>query len=128
MNPQNLSDFTRESLITDARSIGIKNPHRLTDKELTDIFYWYNQKVESFKTRKSFNRKDLEKIVKKQNLTKSDYMKAAKLNKFSQEDLQKIAGIRKIKNVSLMDKEQLIYTLLRTTKNNREAHYIQIHY
>ena len=125
MNYPNLSNFTRESLITDARSTRIKNLHRLTNEKLASILYRYNQKVESFKIRKRFNRKDLKRIGKKQNLTKSNYMKAAKLNRLLREDLQKIANIRKIKNAAHMDKEQLIYTLLRTTKNKPEAHYMK---
>ena len=125
MNYPNLSNFTRESLITDARSTGIKNPHRLTNEKLASILYRYNQKAESFKIGKRFNQQDLKRIGRKQNLTENNYMKATKLNKFPRDNLQKIAEMRKIKNAARMDKEQLIYTLLRTTKNKPEAHYMK---
>ena len=93
--------------------------------DLLDTIYKYQIKRNSYRLRRKFKRLDLNKYVKKQNVTKNDLNEATRLNNKLLDDLQKVAKLRRIKNIDDMSKEGLIYKLLRSEKNILEENYIK---
>ena len=116
---------TRENLNITAKNLGIKKPSNMIITDLLDTIYKYQIKRNSYRLRRKFKRLDLNKYVKKQNVTKNDLNEATRLNNKLLDDLQKVVKLRRIKNIDDMSKEDLIYTLLRSEKNILEENYMK---
>ena len=126
MNPK-ATVITKKDLIITAKKKGIKEPHKMSTKNLLDTHNRYEKKRDSYNIGRRFNRLGLKNIGKRQNITKSDLNNAIQLHNKSLRDLQKLAKLRRIKNSDNLSKEDLIYTLLRTKEylfENSYAKYI----
>ena len=82
-------------------------------------------KRESYSIRRKFRKSNLNKLIKKQNLSKNDLRKAKELHNMSIDNLQKIAILRRIKNYDNLSREDLIYTILRSESNLVESNYMK---
>lgn len=116
-NP-NIKRISKKTLIPSSKKLGIENPHKLSTKTLQNKV---NRHIISKKVTWLFE----EKIKKGEDFTKSDLDKAIDLYELSLSNLKKIAKLRGIKNVSELTKEDLIDTLLRLEKSQRERSYLK---
>ena len=82
-------------------------------------------KRESYSIRRKFRKSNLNKLIKKQNVSKNDLRKAKELHNMSIDNLQKIAILRRIKNYDNLSREDLIYTILRSESNLVESNYMK---
>ena len=82
-------------------------------------------KRESYSIRRKFRKSNLNKLIKKQNVSKNDLRKAKELHNMSIGNLQKIAILRRIKNYNNLSREDLIYTILRSESNLVESNYMK---
>ena len=82
-------------------------------------------KRESYIIRRKFRKSNLNKLIKKQNVSKNDLRKAKELHNMSIDNLQKIAILRRIKNYDNLSREDLIYTILRSESNLVESNYMK---
>ena len=87
----------------------------MSANHLVNAINRYTSKRKSYRTRRKF-KKIYPKFGKKQNLLEDDLRKAKKLQNMSHDDLKKLAKLRDIKNHDILEKEDLIYTLLRSEK------------
>ena len=121
MNPSD-TKITREELNTIAKNNEIREPHKISARELLNTLYRHDIKRKSYNIRIKLC---LNKLVKKQNITKNDLRKATELHNKLVDDLKKIARLRRIKNHGNLSKEDIIYTLLRSEKNYLEDNYMK---
>ena len=82
-------------------------------------------KRESYSICRKFRKLNLNKLIKKQNVSKNDLRKAKELHNMSIDNLQKIAILRRIKNYDNLSREDLIYTILRSESNLVESNYMK---
>ena len=82
-------------------------------------------KRESYSIRRKFRKSNLNKLIKKQNVSKNDLRKAKELHNMSIDNLQKIAILRRIKNYDNLSREDLIYTILRSESNLVGSNYMK---
>ena len=82
-------------------------------------------KRESYSIRRKFRKSNLNKLIKKQNVSKNDLRKAKELHNMSIGNLQKIAILRRIKNYNNLSREDLIHTILRSESNLVESNYMK---
>ena len=87
----------------------------MSANHLVNAINRYTSKRKSYRTRRKF-KKIYPKFVKKQNPLEDDLREAKKLQNMSHHDLKKLAKLRDIKNHNILEKEDLIYTLLRSEK------------
>ena len=127
MNPSD-TKITRKELNIIAKNNGIREPHKISARELLNTLYRHDIKRKSYNVCRKFRKLGLNKFVKKQNITKNDLHKARKLHNKLLDDLKKIARLRRIKNHCDLSKEDLIYTLLRTERDYLEDNYMKYIY
>ena len=116
------TQIARKKLNIIAKHKGIKEPHKMSADDLVNAMNRYNSKRELFRIRRKF-RKIYPKLIKKQNISEDDLRKATKLQNMSHDDLKQLAKLRDVKNHDILEKEDLIYTLLRSEKNTYEDNY-----
>ena len=121
MNPTD-TKITRKELNIIAKNNGIREPHKMSVKELLNTLSRHDIKHKSYNICRKFRKLGLNKFVKN---AKNDLRKATKLHNKSLDDLKKTARLRKIKNYGNLSKEDLIYTLLRSEKNYLEDNYMK---
>ena len=102
-------EISKKSLITKAKKLGINDPHKLSTKKSINKVNWHNisKKVTQLLRKK---------IGERANITKNDLDKALELYSLSSNNLKNLAKLWKIKNLSELTKDHLIYTLLRSEK------------
>ena len=117
MNSQ-IIGISKKSLIIKAKKLGIKDPHKLSTKKLLN-------KVNRHNISKKVTQLLRKKIGERANITKSDLDKALELYSLSSSDLKNLAKLQRIKNLSELTKDDLIYTLLRSEKVLQENNYLK---
>ena len=118
---------TREKLNIAAKTLGIKEPGKMSITDLLEAMHRYRVKCNSYRLCRKFKRLGLPKYVKKKkkHVSENDLREATELNNISLRDLKNIAKLRRIKNYEDMSKEDLIYTLSRSKKNILENNYMK---
>ena len=117
--------FTRKEYDRIAKNRGIKEPQKMSTKELLNTFYTYNITREVKSNRRKLLKLKLEKIAKKENISRNELRKAKKLQDKSIDELQEIAKLRGIKNSDNLTKEDLIFSLLKSESNPAECNYME---
>ena len=95
------TQITKKELNLTAKNKGIKEPQKMSTKDLTDAISRYDSKRSSYSAHRKFNK--------------------LRLNKLN--DLQKIAILRIIKNFDKLSREDLMYMLLRSESDLVESSY-----
>ena len=117
--------ITRKHLIIKAKKAEIKDYDKISDKDLANAYNRHIKKRKLLNIYKKFSRLAQKNIQKRPSPTKSDLRKAKTLYNKSLSDLQRLVRLRRIKNYDDMTKKDLIYTLLRSEKNNLEDSYMK---
>ena len=118
-------EFTRKEYNLIAKNRGIKEPEKMSTKELLDTLSRYDTKRKVNSNRRKILKMGLEKITKIQNISKNELRKAKKLQNKSIDELKEIAGLRRIKNYDNLTKEDLIFSLLKSESNPAERNYMK---
>ena len=117
---------TQEKLNIAAKTLGIKEPGKMSITDLLEAMHRYRVKCNSYRLCRKFKRLGLPKYVKKKkHVSENDLREATELNNISLRDLKNIAKLRRIKNYEDLSKEDLIYTLSRSKKNLLENNYMK---
>ena len=117
---------TREKLNIAAKTLGIKEPGKMSITDLLEAMHRYRVKCNSYRLCRKFKRLGLPKYVKKKkHVSENDLREVTELNNISLRDLKNIAKLRRIKNYEDLSKEDLIYTLSRSKKNLLENNYMK---
>ena len=106
-----------------AENRGFTDPKKVSTSDLLNNLSRSDSKGKSYRIRKKLRKVDLNKYIKKQNISENDLRKATKLQNISLDDLRKIAILRRIKNYDKLSREDLIYTLLRSESDLIESNY-----
>ena len=117
--------LTKKELDLIAINRGIKEPQKMSTKELIGTLYRYGAKRKVNSNHRKILKMGLEKIAKKQNISKNELRKAEKLQDKSIDELQEIAKLRGIKNYDNLTKEDLIFSLLKSESNPVERNYME---
>ena len=88
--------LTRKRYDLIAKNRGIKEPQKMSTEELLNTLYRYDIKREVKSNRRKLNKINLNKIVKKQNISRNELRKAEKLQNKSIDESKKIARLRRI--------------------------------
>ena len=118
-------EFTRKEYNLIAKNRGIKEPEKMSTKELLDTLSRYDTKRKVNSNRRKILKMGLEKITKIQNISKNELRKAKKLQNKSIDELKEIAWLRRIKNYDNLTKEDLIFSLLKSEGNPAERNYMR---
>ena len=106
-----------------AENRGFTDPQKMSTSDLLNALSRNYSKRKSYAIRRKLRKVDLNKYIKKQNISENDLRKATKLQNISLDDLRKIAILRRIKNYDKLSREDLIYTLLRSESDLIESNY-----
>ena len=117
--------FRRKEYDIIAKNRGIKEPQKISTKELLDTLSRYDNKCKVNSNRRKLSKIKLEKIAKKQNISKYELHKAKKLPDKSIDELQEIAKLKGIKNYDNLTKEDLIFSILKSESNPIERNYMK---
>ena len=82
--------LTRKRYDLIAKNRGIKEPQKMSTEELLNTLYRYDIKREVKSNRRKLNKINLNKIVKKQNISRNELRKAEKLQNKSIDELKKL--------------------------------------
>ena len=116
-------EFTRKEYNLIAKNRGIKEPEKMSTKELLGTLSRYDTKRKVNSNRRKILKMGLEKIAKKQNISKNELCKAEKLLDKSIDELKEIVRLRRIRNYDNLTKEDLIFSLLKSESNPAESNY-----
>ena len=117
--------ITRKKLNLIAKNRGIKDPHKMSIGDLINTLSRQDSKRETYSICRKFRKLNLNKFIKKQNISKNDLHKAKELHNMSIDNLKKIAILRRIKNYDNLSREDLIYTILRSESSLIENNYMK---
>ena len=116
-------EFTTKEYNLIAKNRGIKEPEKMSTKELLGTLSRYDTKRKVNSNRRKILKMGLEKIAKKQNISKNELCKAEKLLDKSIDELKEIVRLRRIRNYDNLTKEDLIFSLLKSESNPAERNY-----
>ena len=116
-------EFTTKEYNLIAKNRGIKEPEKMSTKELLGTLSRYDTKRKVNSNRRKILKMGLEKIAKKQNISKNELCKAEKLLDKSIDELKEIVRLRRIRNYDNLTKEDLIFSLLKSESNPAESNY-----
>ena len=116
-------EFTTKEYNLIAKNRGIKEPEKMSTKELLGTLSRYDTKCKVNSNRRKILKMGLEKIAKKQNISKNELCKAEKLLDKSIDELKEIVRLRRIRNYDNLTKEDLIFSLLKSESNPAERNY-----
>ena len=116
-------EFTKKEYNLIAKNRGIKEPEKMSTKELLGTLSRYDTKRKVNSNRRKILKMGLEKIAKKQNISKNELCKAEKLLDKSIDELKEIVRLRRIRNYDNLTKEDLIFSLLKSESNPAERNY-----
>ena len=116
-------EFTTKEYNLIAKKRGIKEPEKMSTKELLGTLSRYDTKRKVNSNCRKILKMGLEKIAKKQNISKNELCKAEKLLDKSIDELKEIVGLRRIRNYDNLTKEDLIFSLLKSESNPAERNY-----
>ena len=105
--------ITRKKLNLIAKNRGTKGPHKMSIDDLINALSRQDSKHKSYSIRRKLKKLNLNKFIKKQNVSKNDLRKAKELHNMPIDNLKKIAILRRTKNYDNISREHLIYTILR---------------
>ena len=88
--------LTRKEYDLIAKNRGLREPQKMSTEELLNTLYRYDIKREVKSNRRKLNKINLNKIVKKQNISRNELRKTEKLQNKSIDELKKIARLRRI--------------------------------
>ena len=117
--------ITRKQAIKIAKDKGIKEPRKMSTRDLINAIDRHTSKTESYANRRKLRKKGLNKYVKIQNISENVLRKVTKLQNMSHDDLKKIAILRNIKNHDKLSREDLVYALLKPESHPVESNYIK---
>ena len=115
--PKNQKDINRKTLIRKARSLGILNAKKLSNKSLLKIVNSRNIKK---RLTKIFNG-----LEKRTIFTNNELDNAIELDGLNINDLKEIAKHRLIKNYGDMSKDMLYYVLVKSGRSPLENNYLK---
>ena len=116
-------EFTKKEYNLIAKNRVIKEPEKMSTKELLGTLSRYDTKRKVNSNRRKILKMGLEKITKKQNISKNELCKAEKLLDKSIDELKEIVRLRRIRNYDNLTKEDLIFSLLKSESNPAERNY-----
>ena len=117
--------LTKKELDLIAINRGIKEPQKMSTKELIGTLYRYGAKRKVNSNHRKILKMGLEKIAKKQNISKNELRKAEKLQDKSIDELKEIARLRKIRDYDDLTKEDLIFSLLKSESHPADRNYMR---
>ena len=117
--------ITRKQAIKIAKDKGIKEPRKMSTRDLINAIDRHTSKTESYANRRKLRKKGLNRYVKIQNISENVLRKVTKLQNMSHDDLKKIAILRNIKNHDKLSREDLVYALLKSESYPVECNYIK---
>ena len=118
-------EFTTKEYNLIAKNRGIKEPEKMSTKELLGTLSRYDTKRKVNSNRRKILKMGLEKIAKKQNISKNELCKAEKLLDKSIDELKEIVRLRRIRNYDNLTKEDLIFSLLKSESNPVEHNHMK---
>ena len=117
--------LTKKELDLIAINRGIKEPQKMSTKELIGTLYRYGAKRKVNSNHRKILKMGLEKIAKKQNISKNELRKTEKLQDKSIDELKEIARLRKIRDYDDLTKEDLIFSLLKSESHPADRNYMR---
>ena len=108
-----------------AKNRGIKEPEKMSTKELLDTLSRYDTKRKVNSNRRKILKMGLEKIAKIQNISENELRKAENLQSKSIDELREIARLRGFLKIDDLTKEDLIFRLLKSESNPVERSYMK---
>ena len=117
--------ITRKQAIKIAKDKGIKEPRKMSTRDLINAIDRHTSKTESYANRRKLRKKGLNKYVKIQNISENDLRKVTKLQNMSHDDLKQTAILPNIKNHDRLSREDLFHALLKSESHPVESNYIK---